>query len=653
MKVPHQSLVELVPAAAKLTPEELQETLQSLGFETDLLVGASLVYELYVTPNRGDALSIFGVARDLNARLAAKRGVQPKALSLDDKSEFAALQDTQVPTVTIETKDCTQYHGVVFEHVTVQPSPDWLQAELALLGLRPINNIVDITNYLMELYGQPLHAFDLDAILGGEMTVRHAKRGERLKTLDGVERTLDKDSLVIQDSEAAIDLAGIMGGANTAIDHRTKRIFLQSAIFSPASMKRSVAATKHSSPAAHRYARGIDPAISMGVLTAAMNFLKKKEFGSLKATGAVQVATDESRPAPIPFDAEQVNHLLGTNISKTDQLAILRHVGCVIDDEKATPRVVPPSWRHDLLHWQDLAEEVIRITDLNEGLPAKRLARLDVPDIRSEIEWVEGLKDRLVELGFSEVLTYSFIGKQDLAQFELPNAGELANPLNPNLQFLRPSLFPGLAASVGKNSFFEPVLLFEVGHVFTAKAEHIRLGLAIASQKDTAEHWLARIADAIGIDSSTLKESVVLQTLTKEQANQYTVRRLPVHLIEIPIEKLQVARRIPHSYRMPVDVPRYRPISKYPPVTRDIAIIVRTTTNAKQVTDYIAKFHPFVEYVNVFDEFVSDKFGDGKKSLALHILYASAEKTLVAAEIDEIHAELIRGLEHSFEATIR
>lgn len=653
MRVPHELLLSLVPDAAKLTPDQLLDTLQSLGFETELLEGKSLVYELYVTPNRGDALSVLGVARDIQARLAVAHGKKTRALRLDNTAAYAKLPPAAQPVVHIETPDCTQYHGVVFEHVTIQASPDWLQQELTLLGLRPINNVVDVTNYLMELYGQPLHAFDLDAILGGEMTVRAAKRDEQLTTLDGVERVLTKDALVIQDREAAIDLAGIMGGSNTAVDHRTKRIFLQSAIFTPSSIKRATVATKHSSAASHRYARGIDPAISQAVLSEAITLLRKKEFGSLKPTGIVTAASDERRPATIPFNYERINQLLGTALSKATQLAILERIGCVVDDTKATTRVAPPSWRHDLTHWQDLAEEVIRITELNAGLPAKRLTRLPAPETRSMLEWSEGLKDRLVELGFSEILTYSFVGKDDLAQFDLPKTGELANPLNPHLQFLRPSLFPGLAGAVGKNSFFEPVLLFEVGHVFLAKSEQLRLGLAIASQKDSLDQWLVRIADALGIDSSALNEAVVLHTLTKEQANHYTVRRLPVHLVELPLEKLQVARRIPHAYRIPAEVPRYRHISKYPPVTRDIAILVHTSTDARQVVDYIAKFHPFVEYVNVFDEFVSAKFGEDKKSLALHILYASVEKTLTAAEIDSVHDELIRGLEHSFDATLR
>ncbi|MEK7184057.1 MAG: phenylalanine--tRNA ligase subunit beta, partial [Patescibacteria group bacterium] len=527
MRVSHKALIELVPSAGKLSADELLEQLRSLGFESELLEGASLVYEIYVTPNRGDALSLLGIARDLQARI--HRASTKTTLRLKDVAAISALPDAAQPTVALHGDDCTQYHGVVFEHVTIQASPAWLQEELALLGLRPINNIVDLTNYLMERYGQPLHAFDLDAILGGEMTLRPAKQGEVLKTLDGMQRTLDKGTLIIQDSEAPIDLAGIMGGANTAIDHRTKRIFLQSALFTPASIKRSIAATKHTSAAAHRYARGVDRELSLPVLSEAITLLKKKEFGSNKATGKLIARTDEANMSAIHLDFERVNRLLGTSIPKNEQLQVLERIGCLIDDSKLPAiRVTPPSWRHDLLHWQDLAEEVIRITGLNEGLPAKRLPKATPSETRSDIEWAEGVKDRLVELGFSEILTYSFVGKDDLHQFDLPKAGELANPLNPHLQYLRPSLLPGLAAAVGKNSYFEPVLLFEIGHVFLAKTEESRLGIAIASQKDSLENWIARIADAFGIDSSSIESGLVVKTLSKEQASHYTIRRLPV-----------------------------------------------------------------------------------------------------------------------------
>lgn len=653
MNVPHDELIQLAPALRAKEPEEIKGTLMYLGFEAEILEGESIVYDLHITPNRGDALSVLGIARELQA-FEQRTAARPAAtLRLTDCELIDKLAETTQPTITLKTKDCTQYHAVILEDVTIQPSPAWLQQAVSLFGHRPINNIVDLTNYLMELYGQPLHAFDLDAILGDTMTIRSSAKGETITTLDGIERILEKGAMVIEDEQALIDLAGIMGGANSAVDHRTKRVLLQSAIFSPESMRHATEASKHASAASYRYIRGIDPLVSLPVLNEAIRLVKKKEFGSMKATGKVLALSSKYLPTRTAINPSKVNHLLGTDIPKKDQVRLLQLIGCVVDDSASTVSVESPSWRSDLGYWQDYAEEIVRIQGIQDSVPEKRLPKATTTDSHSELAWIEGIKDRLVELGFSEILSYSFISKEDLTQFQLHKVGELANPLNPQLKYLRPSLLPNLAGAIGRNSYFEPVLLFEVGHVFTSKDEQTRLGIAIASQKESLETWAARIADAFGIDSSELLSASTLTTISQSVAQHYRVRKLPAYLLEIPIEKLTAARRIPHQYVVPASVVQYKKISKYPPIVRDLSLIVSTAKQGQAIADYIAKFHPFVEYVSIFDEFVSLKIGTDKKSIAFHILYSSPERTLNQVEIEEIEHELIRGLEQSFEAIIR
>lgn len=655
MRVPHRELASFVPALSKAAPDLVADSLVRLGFETELLEGEHVVYEIKVTPNRGDALSVLGIARELHAYLGRNKARSEPVLRLTDQSLVSRLETLEQPHISLMTDDCTQYHAVVFEDVVVQPSPAWLQQALALFGLRPINNVVDVTNYLMELYGQPLHAFDLDAILGGTMTLRHSKDGETLTTLDGAERKLGKGALVIEDREALIDLMGIMGGANSGVDHRTTRILVQSAIVTPAAIRRAMAAAKHTTDASYRYARGIDPTVSLPVLHEAIALLRKKEFGAAKAVGVLTPRTAPVAAGTIKLDYQRVSALLGTTTPKGEQVSLLERLGCSVEEQAGKPMLVtPPPWRADLAIWQDCAEEIARLIGLDDGIEAKRLPAADAAEPPlSDTVWAEGLKDRLVELGFAELLTYTFVSREDLAQFELPKVGELANPLNPQLQFLRPSLMPGLAAAIGKNSFYEPVLLFEVGHVFTAKAEQLRLGIAIASQKETLETWLARIADALGIDSSELKSAGTVATLGAAAAQHYRVRKAPAYIIEIPVDKLKVARRIPHKYKLPLTVARYHPISKYPPVVRDIAVVVPNRTDNSQIQTYIANFHPFVEDVTIFDEFTSPKLGEDKKSLAFHILFSSRDRTLQQVEIEEIETELHQGLGNSFDATIR
>ena len=654
MRVPHSELIALAPSLRDTSSEAIRDTLTGMGFETEVLEGESIVYDVHVTPDRADALSILGVARELQAFEGRKSKKALPTITLVDQKLVDKLPELPAPIIELTNDDCTQYHAVVLEHVSIQPSPKWLQEAVILLGLRPINSIVDITNYLMELYGQPLHAFDLDAILGEKMVLRNSRSDEKITTLDGVERTLDKGALIIEDANNLIDLAGIMGGANSAVDHRTTRVLLQSAIFSPSSIKRSITASGHNSPASFRYIRGIDPLISLPVLNQAIQLLKKKEFGSAKPVGKILTRTTDSKKETTKVDPEHINHLLGTSIADKEQDFIFSLIGCTIEvNKKGSHQVTAPSWRFDLHYWQDYAEEIVRLTGLDEGIEAKKISKSKDLVNMSELSWIEGVKDRFVELGFTEILSYSFISKMDLDQFQLHKVGELSNPLNPQLKYLRPSLLPNLATAVGRNNYYEPVLLFEVGHVFTQKSEQIRLGIAIASQKDSLDNWIARIADSLGIDSLDLKSALLITTLTKPIAEHYNVRKLPTYLLEIPLEKLKIARRIPHQYKVPTLVTKYKKISKYPPIVRDLSMIVPTSFTREEIALYIAKFHPFVEYVTIFDEFTSPKFGTDKKSLAFHILYSSNERTLNQTEIEEIEAELTRGLTHSFQAEIR
>lgn len=653
MKIPLEELVKLSPKLEKVKPDDICEVLNDLGFETELLEGESIVFELHITPNRGDALSVIGVARELQAHFAHQAARSTEVFRLVEQDLIDALPDSIQPVITLKTKDCIQYHAVLLENVTIEPSPKWLQAAVTLFGYRPINNIVDLTNYLMEMYGQPLHAFDLDAILGGVMTLRHSVEGEKITTLDGIERILDKGAIVIEDEKGLIDLAGIMGGANSAVDHRTKRILLQSAIFSPMSMKRASDASKHTSAAQHRYVRGIDPLISLPVLNEAIKLVKKKDFGSIKAIGKIIVRDAELTTKSIALDYEKINHFLGTTLNKKEQIEVLKLLGCSINDNGSKLTATAPSWRSDMSFWQDFAEEIVRIIGITDGIPGKRLPKIALQTVNSELAWTEGVKDRLVELGFSEILSYSFLGKEDLAQFQLHKVGELANPLNPNLKYLRPSLLPNLASAIGKNSYFEPVLLFEIGHVFNSKDEQPRLGIAIASQKENLETWIARIADSFGIDSSEFTSASTITKLSDTQAQHYRVRKLPAYLLEIPLDKLRGARRIPHQYTVSTNVAKYTKISKFPPIVRDLSLLISTTQDGQEIIDYIANFHPFVEYVTIFDEFISPKLGVNKKSIALHILYSSPDRTLSQLEIEDVERELMGGLNHSFEAVVR
>jgi phenylalanyl-tRNA synthetase beta chain len=357
---------------------------------------------------------------------------------------------------------------------------------------------------------------------------------------------------------------------------------------------------------------------------------------------------------PVKFEPNRVQKLLGVSVSTKDQFRLIKLIGsqAELKNDKITAQA--PSWRFDLEFWEDYAEEIVRFLGINDGIPAKHLAKPENSlEQSSELAWSEGVKDRLVELGFNEIMSYSFIGKDDLAMFQLHKVGELANPLNPQLKFLRPSLLPNIAMAIGRNAFFEPILLFEIGHVFTLKSEQIRLGIAIANQKDSIETWIARIADAFGLDSLDLESGLLVTKLDNVVAQHYKIRRLPAYILEISLDKLKAARRIPHQFRIPTGVAKYKTISKYPPITRDLAIVVPIEISNQDISEHIAKSHPFVEYVSIFDEFTSSKLGENMKSIAFHILYSSPNQTLNQFEVEEIEKELILSLQNSFTATTR
>lgn len=656
MRVLPELLVKLAPSLADTAPEVLAETLTILGFEAEILPGETFVLDVSITPNRGDAMSHLGLARELLAFKYKDRARKPKPLKLVATGATERLVEFKEKSFAFEPVDvASQYHVVLFENVTIGPSPLWLQRELKLLGIRPISNIVDVTNYLMELYGQPLHAFDADTLLGSTLSVREAATGEVVTTLDGTEHALPKGAIVIADREGLVDLAGIQGGANSEVRTTTTRVILQSAIFDTRRIRHTTNLLNHRTAASTRYERGVDSEISLAVLDEAIRILGSKEFNQAKATAAALIKSNEKPKDSIQIFAKRIDTLLGFHMPTSLQLSYLESIGCDIEiKESHSYTVTPPTWRFDLTYWQDIAEEIARFISLDE-IPARRLPPLNEKKTndRSQIEWAEGIKDRLVELNLSEVMTYSFVSKEDLDNFSLPMTGELANPLNPNLKFLRPSLMPNLTKTIAMNNAFDPIMVFEIGHVFTSAGEDTRLGVALAGNTLPAQAWLAKFADLIGIDSGELRNSATILELDDKIRSQYKIRKNKTALIELPLNALQSARRIPVKSVVPTQVAPYRVLSKFPPVTRDVALILPSSLSAEKVRDMIKKFHDRIELVELFDEFASPKFGEGMKSLAFHIYYSHPDRTLTEKEIATIQTELERALAVTFTATIR
>lgn len=650
MKVVITELQKLAPKLKKYEPAILAQLLTDLGFETTLLAGEKPVLEVETPPNRGDVLSHWGLARVILTSFHKNEKSAPDFLAPIQSSLMEKLHLFEDLEFDYPAKFCSQFHGIVLENIKIGPSPQWLQEILYLMGLRPINNVVDLTNYLAELYGQPLHAFDLDSIIGAKIKLREAGSQATITTLDDVERRLYPNTLIAQDQQGPIDLVGIMGGKESAVSTKTTRIFVQSAIFDASSIKKTARTMNLITNAALRYERGIDPTLSPFVLQEFWRLISKNEFNGARAVGKVDLRTAKPQKIKIKYDGQRINKILGTNIKLAEQLRIMQLIGCQISHDNSY--IVPPVWRTDLQLIEDLAEEIIRIQGI-KTLPAKKLPQIKINrGSTSWWDWLQGLSDRLAELGLNEVQTYSFISRKDLQNFELPNVGELANPLNPEIKFLRPTLAPGLLKTIASNPTFDPLAIYEIGHSFTKTAEKQSLAIGLAGRAAQAKLWLRRLADAIGMDSGLLEKKTKFWHIDQRLKDLYKIRR-PVEIMEIDIDALQTARSILRNYWIPVQFGKYRPISKFPPVTRDISILVDKNLDWATLRQFIESFHSSLENTQLLDEFYSPKFKTNKKSLTFRVWWASLEKTLEDDEVAILHSELEKALVEAFNAQIR
>lgn len=626
--------------------------LTNLGFETEIIASWRNIFEVSVTPNRADGMSHLGLARDLRAFMDRDEQTTNDPLVFHIENPLDNVTDIAAPGIKVQDGVASQYHYVLLESVVIQASPQWLQQALEDLGLHPINNVVDVTNYLMELYGQPLHAFDADSIQG-DMIVRASKAGETLETLDGTVHTLPDGVAVIADDTGLIDLAGIRGGKTSEIRPDTKRVLLQSAIFDRSRIRRAVTALQYRTTASTRFERGVDPAISQSVLAEAVRLLSSPQFGSARATGKQLILIDKGKRETVSASAAAISKLLGLDIPAERQAHLLRLLGCDVAQDGDSLTVTPPTWRFDLTIWQDLAEEVARLTGLDDTIPATPLPPAAQPAARAELEWAEALKDRLTAIGLSEVQTYSFISRADMERFDLQSAGELANPLNPELAFLRPSLMPNLATVIATNGLVDPINVFEVGHVFSGTDESVNLCIGLSSTSIELQNWIEKLAKVLEINADTLKKKLVVRELDQGLKDAYKIRKQSAVLLEIPLADLQKLTSFQVAYRVPTEIVRYRAISKFPPVTRDIALVVDRSVSVADVIKAMTDTDSHVEAADLFDEFTSDKLGQGKKSLAFHIYYADPNRTLTNDEVTPIHSRVTQHLVDSFQASIR
>ena len=484
------------------------------------------VFDLEITPNRGDCLSHLGIARELSAVLHKKYRREP--ITLNSGAETASSKIS----VSISDKTlCPKYYARYIKNVNIGPSPKWLQDRLLKLGLKPINNVVDITNYIMLDLGQPLHAFDANKIEGNSIQVRRAKPGEEILTLDNESRKLSKNVLVIADSKKPIAIAGVMGGGNSEISETTKDIILEAAIFDRKNIRKTSKDLGIVTEASYRFERGIDFA---GV-EYAIN--KAAKMISELASGAVLsgIVKDEEldKEVLIPIEYEKINDLIGTDISPQETNSILKWLGFEITDSCAKV----PSWRQDLQIWQDLAEEVARIYGFS-NIEFKPIPKIDPPK-KSEFYYKEYLKDLLVDQGFTEVFNYSFLSELDSKVIGLNTSEllEVINPIQQDIKYLRNSLIPGLLKSIAKNPTFDPILVFEIGNVFNKNEEKITLSIATSGKN--ARSYIEKAVEIIRNNFKFSADQLAINELTREELTRFKIKKPISYTVEVELNDIK------------------------------------------------------------------------------------------------------------------
>jgi phenylalanyl-tRNA synthetase beta chain len=642
-----------------------------------------VVIELSITPNRGDCLSILGVAREISA-LAGGRLLRRRGNLREGKSPTA-----EAIRVRIDDPDgCARYAARLVRGVAIRPAPRWMQQRLQAVGLRPINNVVDVTNYVMIERGQPLHAFDYDRLREREIVVRRAQGTRSIRTLDGATRELASDDLLITTGAEPIAIAGVMGGADSEVSEATVNVLLEGAWFDPASVRRTRRRLDLSSEASFRFERHVD----IGGVTAALDraaALIKQVAGGEVAAGVVEAHPGRPAPRAIALRPRRVEEILGAELGRTEVTGVLKSLGLAVSaGPHGVLEVVPPTFRSDLEREIDLIEEVARVIGYSRLPATMPVAPLEGGTMPARMAWAREVKSLLTAQGLSEVVPYSFSSPR--VNEIVPglnvagSAVRLVNPLSRDEGELRRSLIGGLLEICRHNRHqgVRSVALFGVGKVFwkeDAPAEGWRVAGLLAGDVPRTGLGAARpatFADIKGVVESILDHRNVLQSVSWTPA-----RHLPpfhpgrsallaldgsvvgvvgaLHpeaetaldlsadhwLFELDLEKV-LAYRPPR--RVFVGLPRF------PAVVRDLAVVVDADFASDRIVQFVRQWRKdLVEDVSLFDEYEGAPIPDGKKSLAYSISYRAAERTLTDDEVNELQAELIEKLKIDFAVDLR
>ncbi|NOU75138.1 phenylalanine--tRNA ligase subunit beta [Paenibacillus sp. LMG 31458] len=686
----------------KLLPKEIQEGILVLPEDTeigssilDVLAISDKVLELDLTPNRSDCLSMLGAAYEIAAILG--RGVKlPDAEAARGAAGTAAVKAADRISVKITaTEQCTHYAARLIEGVRVGTSPLWMQNRLMAAGIRPINNIVDITNFVMLEYGQPLHAFDAEQLNNGHIDVRLAEAGEKLVTLDDVERTLEPHMLLITDGTKPVAIAGVMGGANSEVTEGTTRILLESAKFAGSSVRRTSRQLGLRSEASLRFEKEVNPEAVLPALNRAAALMAQYASGQV-AEGIVQAIAGSHKPVSIELAADRVNNYLGTELSLAEMGQIIERLHFTFEQAGEGKLLVHvPSRRGDITRDVDLIEEVARLFGY-DNIPTTLMTGVTTPGSLSKEQSIRRItRNLLTQSGLHEVITYSFTQPdQTVALPGLYPAAKpisLAMPMSEDRSQLRTSLLPHLldVVSYNRNRTMDDVAIFEIGKVFITDEssltdlpqEKLLLSIVLTGKRRQA-HWAQkseavdfydikgvfdRLVSYLGVKGLSYQSASpdgfhpgrTAELLLKTAEGEQVIGRIgQLH------PTVQQQRDLDDTYVLEVELSPileaagdaivYKLLPRYPSIGRDLAVVVNASVPVGLMEQTITEVAgDLLESIQVFDIYTGERLGANRKSVAIALVYRHAERTLLDEEVTELHAKVVQTLEQQYEAELR
>lgn len=650
---------------------------------TEALKLNDVLLEIGITPNRPDALSHIGIARDLAAVFGKQLKIPAIRLSSNVSEKY---ENTSVKI--LDTTNCPRYSAKIVKNISVKESPDWLKQYIVKIGMRPINNIVDITNYIMYECGQPLHAFDLDLLAGKSIVVKPAA-GTSFKTLDGKERKLEKDMLMICDEEKEVAVAGVMGGENSEIINSTKNILIESAYFNPSSVRKTAKRLGLSTDASYRFERGIDPSSTAFGAERAADLISEIAGGNIEDV-LIDVYPDPIKKKTVVLRFERIKKVLGYEVPVQKVTEIIINLGfTVIENSKSFLKLEIPLFRPDIEREIDVIEEIARINGY-DNIPPVHKINISLGDRTDESLLTDKLRDISISLGLFEMINNPM--QHEKSAFLTGTGVRILNPLSVDMEYLRSGLLAGALTTVALNNNRgeKNLALFEIGNIFNRKTKesinsfddfieetHLLILLSgyeqtknwisqdkvydIYSLKGLVESILAKISldnvllDSYYVDGNSNYDYYFEKTFDKkvigsggkisgEVLKQFDIQQ-DVFCFEFNLNSLGDIKPEAKYYKEP---------GKYPKVMRDFAFIFDKNTEYLEVRNFILKnSSEILKSVELFDIFESDTIGADKKSLAFSLEYQSDLRTLTEEEVEKDFNGLINSITKRFNAKLR